>query len=86
VAGLVLTWSEFPERAAPGNVTDAMVRSLMAHYIPTVSILWAVGVLFLIFYPIDREKHEQNVAKLRALEAEAKARIVEDGSLGAPVR
>ena len=85
-AGMVLTWSNFPEKAAPSSVTPAMIDSLLAHYIPAVSVLWGVGVLFLLFYPIDRRKHEANVSRLRALEAEARAQAVEDSPLGAPLR
>lgn len=73
LAGMILTWSNFPEKADPAFVTDAMVDSLLAHYLPTVLILWIVGVSILLFYPITRQKHEENVARLRAVEAEAKA-------------
>ena len=86
VAGLVLTWSQFPEQARPDQVTDAMLKSLLAHYIPTTMALWGLGVLILLFYPIDRRRHEDNVARLRALEAEARAQTIEDAPLGAPAR
>jgi Na+/melibiose symporter-like transporter len=67
MAGLILTWSDFPEKADPAQVTDAMVKSLLIHYIPTVLALWAVGILILLFYPITQRKHEENVARLRAM-------------------
>ena len=73
MAGMILTWSNFPEKADPAMVTDAMVKSLLAHYLPTVLILWIVGVLILLFYPITQQKHEENVARLRAIEAQEKA-------------
>lgn len=73
MAGMILTWSNFPEKADPVMVTDAMVKSLLAHYLPTVLILWIVGVLILLFYPITQQKHEENVARLRAIEAQEKA-------------
>ena len=73
MAGMILTWSNFPEKADPLMVTDAMVKSLLAHYLPTVLILWIVGVLILLFYPITQQKHEENVARLRAIEAQEKA-------------
>ncbi len=85
-AGMVLTWSKFPEKAAPSTVTPAMVDSLLAHYIPAVSVLWGVGVLFLLFYPIDRRKHEANLSRLRALEAESRAQTIADTPLGGPAR
>jgi glycoside/pentoside/hexuronide:cation symporter, GPH family len=43
-------------------------------------------VLILLFYPIDQKKHEENVARLKALEAEAKAHEVADSPIGAPAR
>ena len=86
IAGLILTWSDFPEKADPAKVTDAMTKTLLMHYIPVSITLWSLGVLILLFYPIDRKKHEANLARLKALEAEATARAIADGPLGAPVR
>ena len=86
MAGLILTWSKFPEKAKPEDVTDAMLDSLLIHYIPTVIVLLGLGVLFLLFYPIDKARHEANVERLRALEAEALTKEFEGASLGAPAR
>lgn len=86
VNGLVLTWAAFPERARPEQVTPAMLDSLLAHYIPVVFVLWTVGCLLLLFYPITRERHERNLAALRAREAEALARELDNAPLGAPAR
>ena len=83
-AGMILTWSNFPEKADPALVTDVMVKSLLAHYIPTVLILWTVGVLILLFYPITQKKHEENVARLRAIEAEATASEIANAPIGTP--
>lgn len=86
VAGLILTWSQFPEKADPAQVTDAMNKALLLHYVPASFLLWSVGCLILFFYPIDQKKHEENVARLKALEAEAKAIEAAEGTLGAPAR
>ena len=86
MAGLILTWAKFPEKAKPEDVTDAMMDSLLIHYIPTVIVLWGLGVLFLLFYPIDKARHEANVERLKALEAEALSKEFEGASLGAPAR
>lgn len=86
VNGLVLTWAAFPDRAKPEEVTPAMLDSLLVHYIPVVFLLWTVGCLLLLLYPITRERHEQNVASLRAREAEALARELDQAPLGAPAR
>lgn len=84
-AGLVLTWSAFPEKADPSRVTEAMTDSLLIHYIPTVMLLWGVGALILLFYPIDRARHEANVARLRAEEAEAADATMRGAASGAPL-
>lgn len=86
VNGLVLTWAGFPERAKPEQVTPAMLDSLLVHYVPVQFLLWTVGCLLLLLYPITRERHERNVASLRAREAEAIAREVEDAPVAAPAR
>lgn len=85
-AGMILTWSRFPAKLDPAKVTSAMTDSLLLHYIPTVLVLWGIGCLILLNYPIDEARHEANVARLRAEEAEAMAAIVRDGALGAPTR
>ena len=86
MAGQILTWSAFPEKASPASVTDAMLKNLLAHYIPISMALWVVGAMFLMFYPINRQRHEQNLARLQAAEAEAKAQVVADTPLGSPLR
>ncbi len=86
LAGKLLVWSNFPDKPAPGQVTDEMIRSLAFHYIPVSIGLWTLGAMFLIFYPITKAKHEANVAALRALEAEAKAREMDNATLGGPGR
>jgi GPH family glycoside/pentoside/hexuronide:cation symporter len=85
-AGLVLTWAGFPEKVDPAQVTRAMEQSLLIHYLPVTIGLWLVGVLFLLFYPITEAKHRENVARLQALEAEAREQVIRDGAFGAPAR
>ena len=84
VAGLILTVSQFPKKLDPAQVTDAMTDSLLVHYIPTVLVLWGVGCLILLFYPIDRARHEANVARLRAEEAEANDIMLRGSASGNP--
>lgn len=84
--GAILTWSAFPEKPAPGAVTEAMTDSLLVHYIPTSMGLWTLGALILLFYPITRVRHEANVEILRAREAEARAREADNAPIGAPAR
>ena len=86
MAGQILTASQFPAKADPDKITAAMTDSLLAHYIPASFGLWVLGLLILFFYPIDKKKHEENVALLGALEAEARAREAENNPIGGPAR
>lgn len=86
VAGQVLYLAQFPERADPETISPVAVDSLIISYIPFSLGLWTIGALFLIFYPISRERHERNVEMLRAREAEARDTELRDASIGAPAR
>jgi glycoside/pentoside/hexuronide:cation symporter, GPH family len=81
--GYVLSASHFPAKIAPAAVTRDMELSLLSHYVPTIFCLWIIGCLFLYFYDIDHGRHRANVAKLRTIEAEDRARTNQD-SAGAP--
>ena len=63
-----------------------MTDSLIAHYVPMVLGLWTLGGVIIWFYPITQAKHVANVERLRAREAEARSRDIQDAPLGAPVR
>lgn len=86
VAGIVLELSQFPTQVAVSDVTTAMEKSLLAHYIPASATLWIVGALILFFYPITETSHRENVARLRAREAQAREQAIRDGAFGSPVR
>jgi Na+/melibiose symporter-like transporter len=86
VAGQVLALSQFPERADPETISDTAVDSLIFYYIPFSLGLWTLGALILIFYPITRDRHERNLALLRAREAEARDTELRDAAIGAPAR
>jgi Na+/melibiose symporter-like transporter len=81
-----LETSRFPAGVDPAKVTEAMTDSLIIHYVPMVVGLWAIGCLIIWFYPITEAKHLANVERLRAREAEAKSREIQDAPLGAPAR
>ncbi len=85
LAGLILSWSKFPKRADPAAVPEAVLDSLLIHYIPTVLGLWSIGALFLLFYPIDRARHQRNLEVLQARQAEAMGVAAVDAPTGAPV-
>jgi GPH family glycoside/pentoside/hexuronide:cation symporter len=83
-AGIVLETSRFPAGIDPAQVTEAMTDSLIIHYVPMVIGLWAVGCALIAFYPITEAKHLANLDRLRAREAEANNRMIQDAPLGAP--
>jgi Na+/melibiose symporter-like transporter len=85
-AGIVLELSNFPEQADLADITTAMEDSLLIHYIPISFGLWIVGSLFLLFYPITEERHQENIRCLRAREAQAREQNIRDGAFGAPAR
>lgn len=79
--GLVLSASHFPKKANPDNVTRAMEQSLLAHYVPSILLLWLIGCLFLLFYDIDANRHRMNVDKLRLRGTDKSAGNAQDGSI-----
>lgn len=84
--GLILTWAAFPERVGTDEVTESMLDSLIAHYVPTSLLLWIVGCGILFFYPITQARHERNVEILKARAAEAMAREADNNPTGAAMR
>ena len=86
VAGIVLELSQFPEQVAVSDVTVAMEKSLLIHYIPASAGLWIVGALLLLFYPITEAKHRENLERLRSREAQAREQVIRDGAFGSPAR
>ncbi|MFV3075615.1 MFS transporter [Niveispirillum fermenti] len=85
VSGLILTWSDFPAKVDPAQVTPAMIDGLAVHYMVSSFGLWLIGSAFLAFYPITRERHERNVEILKARTAQARAQEADNFS-GGPIR
>ena len=86
VAGIVLELSQFPAQVAVSDVTVAMEKSLLIHYIPASAGLWIVGAMLLLFYPITEAKHRENLERLRSREAQAREQVIRDGAFGSPAR
>ena len=86
VAGQVLTLAAFPENADPDTISPLVVDDLVISYIPINLTLWTIGSLFLLFYPISKERHQRNLEILRAREAEARDRVQSDTPIGGPAR
>ncbi|MBL6937052.1 MAG: MFS transporter [Alphaproteobacteria bacterium] len=65
VAGILLTTLvHFPEHANPATLDPAIPRHLALVYFPVTFVLYAVALICLSFYRIDRATHEENVRKL----------------------
>ena len=66
VAGVLLTISQFPVGAMPDQVPESVLSSFGWLYVPVIFCLWMIMIASLSLYSVDREKHEQNLATLRA--------------------
>ena len=86
MAGIVLELSQFPTQVDVADVTTAMEKSLLIHYIPVSAGLWIVGALILLFYPITEASHRENLERLRSREAQAREQTIRDGAFGSPAR
>jgi len=64
LAGLILAWISFPQRATPGQVDPAILHHLGMVFVPTVTVFGAISIFVLMFYEIDRSTHERNVEQL----------------------
>lgn len=63
-AGLLLTYSEFPEGATPDQVPVSVVHDLATIYVPLVILLWSLMILCISMYQVDRTTHEENLQTL----------------------
>ena len=63
-AGLLLTYSEFPEGLTPDQVPVSVVHDLATIYVPVVILLWSLMILCISMYQVDRTKHEENLQTL----------------------
>jgi glycoside/pentoside/hexuronide:cation symporter, GPH family len=66
----ILAAVNFPEKPAPGVVTDEMARSLVLVYLPATVAISSLSIATWTFFRIDQKKHEQNL--LDAQEAMAR--------------
>ena len=66
VAGVLLTISQFPVGATPDQVPESVIDAFGWLYVPVIFSLWLIMIASLSLYSVDRKKHEQNLAMLRA--------------------
>jgi len=72
VAGFVITSVGLATGAQQGEVSDETLWNLGATYIPISLGLWMTMIVFISFYKLDRDRHEENLQQL-ADRAEAEA-------------
>jgi Na+/melibiose symporter-like transporter len=72
-SGLILALVAFPQKAKPGHVEQATLNNLVLTAVAVMGALYAVGVLCIAFYRIDRSKHEANLKQLSATTVEPDA-------------
>jgi glycoside/pentoside/hexuronide:cation symporter, GPH family len=63
-SGLILAYVAFPAKAKPGQVSQEILNNLVLTAVPTQALLYAIGIGLLVFYQIDRNKHEANLREL----------------------
>lgn len=69
VSGLLLSFAAFPRGLRPDQVPIEVVTRLVLIYIPTLVVLYGVGMACLFAYRIDRARHEENLRILAQREA-----------------
>ena len=63
-AGVILTVSQFPVGATPGDIPDSVMTDFVWIYVPTVFTVWMLMIACISMYSVDRSKHEANLAAL----------------------
>ena len=65
LAGLMLFWVGFPDKAEPGHVDPAILNHLLYIFLPSSLVLNLLAIGTLSLYSNDRERHEANLRILR---------------------
>ena len=84
VSGLVLAAVAFPDKAQRGAVDPEILRNLALVYVPVICCFYAVAILCLFLYRIDKQIHEDNLAKLKAMDDAAEAKGTSEGAPSLP--
>jgi Na+/melibiose symporter-like transporter len=66
LSGLILAWVSFPQQATPGKVDPAILHHLGMVFVPIVATFSAIAIAVLMFYDIDRSKHQKNIEQLES--------------------
>ena len=78
LAGVIITVVHFPAGAAAGTVSPEIMRHMSLLYLPFSTAMKALSVFVLVFYRIDKAKHESNLATLAQAAAIAEQADIEE--------
>lgn len=70
VAGMILTFADFPQEASAGKVDVTVLDGLALYYMLALLLIGITGILVLRHFPISRESHNE---RLRVLNEAAKS-------------
>jgi glycoside/pentoside/hexuronide:cation symporter, GPH family len=62
--GLIIGYIHFPKFAQPGTVNPEILRHLAIIYLPTITFLYLCSTSCILFYKIDRKRHEENLDRI----------------------
>jgi Na+/melibiose symporter-like transporter len=63
-SALILAWVSFPQHAVPGQVDPVILHHLGMIFVPLVAASSALSIAVLMYYDIDRSKHQRNIEML----------------------
>jgi Na+/melibiose symporter-like transporter len=66
LSGQLIGFIHFSTHAVPGHVDPSVIRNMGLVYLPSVVVLYVVGIVIIWFFPIDRSQHEENLRRLAA--------------------
>ncbi|WP_173204254.1 MFS transporter [Sphingopyxis sp. BSNA05] len=64
LAGLLLAFVNFPDKAQPGLVSGDVLQRLAGIYIGTTALATVLAIICLAYYPINRLRHIENIRQL----------------------
>ncbi len=70
IAGMILTFADFPQEAAAGKLDSTILDQLALFYMLAILLIGITGILILRHFPISRESHNE---RLRVLNEAAKS-------------
>ena len=66
IAGMILTFSDFPQQAVAGQVAPAIIDRLALLNMLVLLVIGITGILILRHFPISRESHNERLRVLNA--------------------